>query len=70
MGNKYNLSDYVKLGAAETDAAYANRAAAISAVQDSAKQQNIGDAGVYGADLAVNNAKVYAMVLYMPGSRK
>mgnify|MGYP004568374943 FL=1 len=67
LGNKYNLSDYVKLGAAETDAAYANRAAAISAVQDSAKTlKSIGDAGVVGADLAANNAKVYAMVLYMP----
>ena len=33
----YYLSDYVKLGAAEADAAYADRAAAISAVQDKAK---------------------------------
>ena len=67
LGNKYYLSDYVKLGAAETDAAYADRAAAISAVQDSAKTlKSIGDTGVVGADLAVNNEKVYAMVLYMP----
>ena len=32
LGNYYNLSDYVKLGAAEVDAAYDGRAAAISAV--------------------------------------
>ena len=67
LGNKYSLSDYVKLGVAEADAAYADRAAAISAVQDSAKTLNsIGDTGVVGADLATNAAKVYAMVLYMP----
>ncbi len=67
LGNKYSLSDYVKLGAAEADAAYADRAAAISAVQDSAKTLNsIGDTGVVGADLATNTTKVYAMVLYMP----
>ena len=63
----YKLSDYVKLGAAEADGAYTDRAAAISAVQDSAKTlKSIGDTGVVGADLAANNAKVYAMVLYMP----
>lgn len=67
LGNKYSLGDYVKLGAAEADAAYADRAAAISAVQDSAKTLNsIGDTGVVGADLATNTTKVYAMVLYMP----
>ena len=67
LGNKYSLSDYVKLGAAEADAAYADRAAAISAVQDSAKTLNsIGDTGVVGADLPTNTTKVYAMVLYMP----
>ncbi len=67
LGNKYRLSDYVKLGVAEADAAYADRAAAISAVQDSAKTLNsIGDTGVVGADLATNTTKVYAMVLYMP----
>ena len=67
LGNKYSLSDYVKLGAAEADAAYADRAAAISAVQDSAKTLNsIGDTGVVSADLATNTTKVYAMVLYMP----
>ena len=63
-GDFYYLSNFVKLGAAE---AYADRAAAISAVQDSAKTlKSIGDTGVVGADLAVNNEKVYAMVLYMP----
>ena len=67
LGNKYSLSDYVKLGAAEAVAAYADRAAAISAVQNSAKTLNsIGDTGVVGADLATNTTKVYAMVLYMP----
>ena len=67
LGNKYSLGDYVKLGAVEADAAYADRAAAIGAVQDSAKTLNsIGDTGVVGANLAANNAKVYAMVLYMP----
>ena len=67
LGNKYSLSDYVKLGAAEADAAYADRAAAISAVQDTAKTLNsIGDTGVVSADLATNTTKVYAMVLYMP----
>ena len=67
LGNKYSLSDYVKLGVAEANAAYADRAAAISAVQDSAKTLNsIGDTGVVGADLATNTTKVYAMVLYMP----
>ena len=67
LGKKYSLSDYVKLGAVEADAAYADRAAAISAVQDSAKTLNsIGDTGVVGADLATNATKVYAMVLYMP----
>ena len=67
FGNKYNLSDYVKLGAAEVGAAYADRVAAISAVQDSAKTlKSIGDTGVIGAGLDPNTAKVYAMVLYMP----
>ena len=64
LGNKYSLSDYVKLGVAEADAAYADRAAAISAVQETLN--SIGDTGVVGADLATNTTKVYAMVLYMP----
>lgn len=67
LGNKYSLSDYVKLGAMEVDTAYTDRAAAISAVQDSAKTLNsVGDTGFIGADLATNATKVYAMVLYMP----
>ena len=67
LGNKYSLGDYVKLGAAEADAAYADRAAAISAVQDSAKTlNNIGNTGVVGETLATNTTKTYAMVLYMP----
>ena len=67
LGNKYSLGDYVKLGAAEADAAYADRAAAISAVQDSAKTlNNIGNTGVVGETLATNATKTYAMVLYMP----
>ena len=67
LGNKYSLSDYVKLGVAETKGEYADRAAAISAVQDSAKTLNsIGYTGVVGADLAPDQIKVYAMVLYMP----
>ena len=67
LGNYYNLSDYVKLGAAEADAAYDGRAAAISAVQDSAKTlKSIGDTSVIGANLDPNTTKVYAMVLYMP----
>ena len=67
LGEKYSLSDYVKLGAMEVDTAYTDRAAAISAVQDSAKTLNsVGDTGFIGADLATNATKVYAMVLYMP----
>ena len=67
LGNKYSLSDYVKLGAAEADAAYADRAAAINAVDADAKTLNsIGDTGVIGANLEVNDTKTYAMVLYMP----
>ena len=67
LGNKYSLSDYVKLGAAEAAAAYADRAAAISAVQDVAKTLNsIGDTGVIGTQLEATETKTYAMVLYMP----
>ena len=67
LGNKYSLSDYVKLGVAEANAAYADRAAAISAVQDSAKTLNsIGDTGVVGTNFAPKATKIYAMVLYMP----
>jgi predicted ribosomally synthesized peptide with SipW-like signal peptide len=67
LGNKYSLSDYVKLGVAEPDAKYADRAAAISAVQDSAKTLNsIGDTGFIGTKLEATETKTYAMVLYMP----
>ena len=67
LGNKYSLSDYVKLGAVEANAAYADRAAAISAVQDSAKTLNsIGDTGFIGTKLKATDTKTYAMVLYMP----
>ena len=67
FGNKYSLSDYVKLGAVEADAAYADRAAAISAVQDSAKTLNsIGDTGIIGTQLEATETRTYAMVLYMP----
>ena len=67
LGNKYSLSDYVKLGAVEATAAYADRAAAISAVQDSAKTLNsIGDTGFIGTKLEATETKTYAMVLYMP----
>ena len=67
FGNKYSLSDYVKLGAVEADAAYADRAAAISAVQDSAKTLNsIGNTGIIGTQLEATETRTYAMVLYMP----
>ena len=67
LGNKYSLSDYVKLGAVEADAAYADRAAAISAVQDGAKTLNsIGDTGIIGTQLEATESRTYAMVLYMP----
>ena len=67
LGNKYSLSDYVKLGVAEPDAKYADRAAAISAVQDSAKTlKSIGDTGFIGTKLEATETKTYAMVLYMP----
>ena len=67
FGNKYSLSDYVKLGAVEAGAAYADRAAAISAVQDGAKTLNsIGDTGIIGTQLEATETRTYAMVLYMP----
>lgn len=67
LGEKYSLSDYVKLGAMEVDTAYTDRAAAISAVQDSAKTLNsVGDTGLIGAKLGTTETKTYAMVLYMP----
>lgn len=71
-GDYYYLSDYVKLGAAEADAAYAGREAAINAVEAEAKTlRTIGASAIIGADqmvtLAPNaEAKTYALVLYMP----
>ena len=67
LGNKYSLSDYVKLGAAEADAAYADRAAAINAVDADAKLiTDIDNSGMAGASLEPNDTKIYALVLYMP----
>ena len=67
LGNKYNLSDYVKLGAVETDAKYENRAAAINAVDAEAKTlKSLGDTGFIGTKLEATDTKTYAMVLYMP----
>ena len=67
LGNKYRLSDYVKLGAAEADAAYADRAAAINAVDADAKLiSDIDNSGMAGASLEPNDTKIYALVLYMP----
>ena len=67
LGNKYSLSDYVKLGAAEADAAYADRAAAINAVDADAKLiSDIDNSGMAGASLEPNDTKIYALVLYMP----
>ena len=67
LGNKYRLSDYVKLGAVEADAAYADRAAAINAVDADAKLiSDIDNSGMAGASLEPNDTKIYALVLYMP----
>ena len=67
LGNKYRLSDYVKLGAVEADAAYADRAAAINAVDGDAKLiSDIDNSGMAGASLEPNDTKIYALVLYMP----
>lgn len=66
-GDKYRLSDFVKLGAAETTAAYADRQTAIDAVSGTADTlYHIGDKGIIGASLKANESKTYAMVLYMP----
>ena len=67
-GNKYFLSNFVKLGAVEATGAFTDRDTAISAVNADAKTiKNIGDKGVAGATLETNgSAKTYAMVLYMP----
>ncbi len=67
-GNYYYLSNFVKLGAVEATGAYADRDAAIDAVNAEAKTiKNIGDKGVADATLETNGStKTYAMVLYMP----
>ena len=66
-GVKYRLSDFVKLGSAETSEAYADRQTAIDAVSDTADTlYHIGDKGIIGASLKANESKTYAMVLYMP----
>ena len=71
-GKKYKLSDYVKLGAAETSAAYATRADSINAVSADAKTLiNIKNTAIIGENQMVvlepnSEAKTYAMVLYMP----
>ena len=71
-GEYYYLSDYVKLGAVETTAAYADREAAINAVNAEAKAlKSIGSSAIIGEDQMVMlapeaDAKTYALVLYMP----
>ena len=71
-GEFYYLSDYVKLGAVETTAAYADREAAINAVNAEARTlKSIGSSAIIGEDQMVMlapeaDAKTYALVLYMP----
>ena len=71
-GEYYYLSNYVKLGAVETTAAYADREAAINAVNAEAKTlKSIGFSAIIGEDQMVMlapeaDAKTYALVLYMP----
>ena len=71
-GEFYYLSNYVKLGAVETTAAYADREAAINAVNAEAKTlKSIGSSAIIGEDQMVMlapeaDAKTYALVLYMP----
>ena len=71
-GEHYYLSDYVKLGAVETTAAYADREAAINAVNAEARTlKSIGSSAIIGEDQMVMlapeaDAKTYALVLYMP----
>ena len=66
-GDFYYLSNFVKLGAVEATEAYADRAAAINAVDAEAKTLNdIRDKGITGETLESNDTKTYAMVLYMP----
>ena len=71
-GEFYYLSNYVKLGAVETTAAYADREAAINAVNAEARTlKSIGSSAIIGEDQMVMlapkaDAKTYALVLYMP----
>lgn len=66
-GNFYYLSNYVKVGVVEATGAYADRAAAINAVNAVAKTINeVGEKGVVGETLNQGETKTYAMVVYMP----
>ena len=71
-GEFYYLSNYVKLGAVETTAAYADHEAAINAVNAEARTlKSIGSSAIIGEDQMVMlapeaDAKTYALVLYMP----
>lgn len=66
-GDYYYLSSFVKMGAMEATGAFADRTAAINAVDAEAKTiDSIRNAGVIGASLEANDTKTYAMVLYMP----
>ena len=66
-GDFYYLSNFVKLGAVEVTQAYADRAAAINAVDAEAETlNNLRNKGVAGESLEANDTKTYAMVLYMP----
>ena len=67
-GDYYYLRNFVKLGAVEADQAFTDRDEAINAVNAEAKLiGDIGTAGLAGASLVnANDAKTYAMVLYMP----
>ena len=63
----YLLSKFVKMGTVESAAAYADRNAAIEAVNTVAETINvIGEKGVVGATLNSGETKTYAMVIYMP----
>lgn len=66
-GDYYYLSNFVKLGAMEATEAYADRTAAINAVDAEAKTLNdLRNKSVSGASLEPEEAKTYALVLYMP----
>mgnify|MGYP004537104707 CR=1 FL=1 len=66
-GDFYYLSNFVKLGAVEATEAYADRAAAINAVDAEAETlDGLRNKSVSGASLEPNETKTYAMVLYMP----